>query len=226
MNVQLSGGTVSGVLERPDGGLSESAAQTNTSVAADSPQKSPLRGALAAPSSMEVVLVMMATKPRLSAALARWRESCAQPGIRCAAYLDQNVTAADRLLVASARPIRLFGAAEYLSRYLQWMPAAAISRLCCQSHRFFCEEHRRDTFAAQYRFLPAMQHAQRVNTWEGAHASSWMVVVDDDSIVNSPALLRVLRSIDASLPLQLGVSRARSQPCVTRPCLVMWTVLC
>ena len=91
---------------------------------------------------------------------------------------------------------------------------------------FYCDSngsngrHRHQTLAAQYRFLPALDHAKRshlaafraaVRTPNGrepllqvAHEARWLVLVDDDSWVSVPRLLETLGGYDPRAKVQLG----------------------
>lgn len=85
------------------------------------------------------------------------------------------------------------------------MPLVIVSRAqppkrCCQrrSHHyrsFFCDQHRESTLAAQYRFLPALQHVQTSAAFASG-AFKWLILVDDDSHVNVQRLLWILARLD------------------------------
>jgi hypothetical protein len=79
---------------------------------------------------------------------------------------------------------------------------------CCGNQRtrsgkrkgFFCTSHRLTTLRAQYRFLPTLRHVKG----SAAFASGvfrWLVLVDDDSFVFLPRLLRLLAWLDHTKPL-------------------------
>lgn len=79
---------------------------------------------------------------------------------------------------------------------------------CCSSMRretssksFFCQEHRKDTLLAQYRFLPALETAKAEYI---RNETKWVALVDDDSFVSVPNLVRHLSTLNPELPLYLG----------------------
>jgi len=76
---------------------------------------------------------------------------------------------------------------------------------CCKNSSFFCTQHRRATLALQYRYLPAIRHALTVSAaaWRSG-ALDWLVLIDDDSIVNPPRLLETLLSVNTSQSWYLG----------------------
>lgn len=77
---------------------------------------------------------------------------------------------------------------------------------CCKGgsgRGFFCGAHRQETLPAQYRFLPALNHAKQLDHVRGGQVK-WMVIVDDDSFVFVPNLLRLLGSFDPSVPYYFG----------------------
>ena len=100
----------------------------------------------------------------------------------------------------------LFVAEDALAE--RWQPAPRWARLspnellgdslaapptnCCRKSRFFCSANRKQTLAAQYRFLPALQLARRSTVFTSGRVR-WVVVVDDDSFVFVAHLLGLLR---------------------------------
>lgn len=85
---------------------------------------------------------------------------------------------------------------------------------CCKGGRgFFCGQHRQETLPAQYRFLPALQHAKYLPHVQSGEVR-WVVVVDDDSFVFMANLLKLLRTLNPQDALYFGdVHPGRSIVC-------------
>eukprot|EP00966_Prymnesium_polylepis_P323051 7379268-Prymnesium_polylepis.2 len=80
---------------------------------------------------------------------------------------------------------------------------------------FFCDPHRARTLVAQYRFLPALAHARRVSLAAlRARSLRWVVLVDDDSMINVKALDEKLAGLDHTQP---PVSVCAPRPHQTKP---------
>lgn len=69
-------------------------------------------------------------------------------------------------------------------------------------NQFFCDEHRRKTLAAQYRYLPALVWAR--HTLSSIHQRDWVILADDDTRVNVETLLAILKLYNHHKPLYLG----------------------
>ncbi|KAG8470534.1 hypothetical protein KFE25_008955 [Diacronema lutheri] len=137
-----------------------------------------------------IQFVVMASKQLRHKAHLAYHTWCAIRGVRCLFIVDTY-----------------FG--DGRGRHMMPMfrvPAARTidpSRCCRGGHGFFCRKHRQDTLAAQYRFLPALQHVKSL-----AHVQAgdvrWVIIVDDDSFVFVGNLLRLLRTLDPRRPLYFG----------------------
>lgn len=81
---------------------------------------------------------------------------------------------------------------------------------CCRKGGgggFFCSPHRRQTLAAQYRYLPALHQAAVARLRRSP--LRWVVLLDDDSFVFAGNLLRLLARHDHRQPVLLGELRQR-----------------
>jgi hypothetical protein len=83
---------------------------------------------------------------------------------------------------------------DYLVGHLAGPPAEICCNISSQERSYFCNSHRRKTLASQYRFLPALAHASR--TVLAQPSLKWVVLVDDDSVVNVDRLVTALRGLD------------------------------
>jgi hypothetical protein len=159
-------------------------------------------------------------------------------GVQCVAYTDCEL-GQQSLSWRTLRHVRLVPPSEYTDASLHALPRGG----CCDPSvdindplsydgqgpvSFFCNstmgkgehQHRITTLHAQYRFLPALEHAKRRHharlvrgalggrlaeqSAEKLAAALWLVLVDDDSWINMHNLLSVLARYRASEPLQLG----------------------
>ena len=86
---------------------------------------------------------------------------------------------------------------------MQWrvQPAAPPPDCCKHGRGFFCSAHRRQTLPAQYRYLPALQAARRARPFAQFR---WVVIVDDDSYVFVPHMLRLLSGYSHRRAVMLG----------------------
>jgi len=78
------------------------------------------------------------------------------------------------------------------------------TRSCCKGGKgFFCGRHRQETLPAQYRFLPALNHAKNLEGVRNGEVR-WVIVVDDDSFVFMGNLVRLLASLDSRKAVYFG----------------------
>lgn len=157
-------------------------------------------------------MVIIAGRQRARALLhnSSLSDFCALPKVVCAAYTDTDKS-------FDAPPsMRVVPAGAYLREPM--LPPPKRRRECCprsgkwtyakgrqMTGSFFCDTHRAATLSSQYRFLPALGHARReyASSWALGELS-WLVMVDDDAIVNPIALRQVLEGLDPDVPAYLG----------------------
>ena len=150
----------------------------------------------------ELLLAIMSgfyRRPALSA--------CRSPSIRCLIFHDGTQTTA-------SPDAELVPPSEYLTNIQPPLPTPPTPLSCCDtwwrgrpprangSSHFFCRPHVRETLSSQYRFLPALAHAGSILLKTAA--LKWLVLVDDDSIIDANKLLDVLRSLAPMSNLYLG----------------------
>lgn len=150
-----------------------------------------------------VLFAVMASRDRQELVNTRFGRVCNTSGAKCLVYFDRGGSNRSQLGYNAVEP----------SAYLGANPKHPEARDCCtrlgghlsQSGSFFCDEHVSTTLSAQYRFLPALEHARRVH-----HAAfqsgmlKWLVMVDDDSVVNVQQLTSVLARCPSGKSLYLG----------------------
>ena len=153
-----------------------------------------------------ILFAVMASRDRQELVNTRFGRVCISSGARCLVYFDRDGSNQSQLGYIAVEP----------SAYLATNPTHPEARDCCartpqsggdlsQSGSFFCDKHVSTTLSAQYRFLPALDHARRVH-----HAAfqsgilKWLVLVDDDSVVNIQQLTTVLARCPSAKSLYLG----------------------
>jgi hypothetical protein len=179
------------------------------------PTRAELERARASPPRSVSVLLAIMTSELTSSRLNRSAATaCTHPGIaRCVAYTDGWRPLA---LPPDSHPgIELVPRDEYMPKSAQLDGPG--SAACCDNSndlltredagyvqmRELCNDtHRKSTLDAQYRFLPALAHA-------AAYVRSdprvkFLVLVDDDSLVNAPALRKTLSRVDHTKAVRLG----------------------
>ena len=146
---------------------------------------------------------------------------CRRAGGRCLAYVDCESDAAP----ATSATMQVVPASEYVDA------AHAPNPRCCSvgldvdsgwdghgPSSFYCASisayhaHMNATLPAQYRFLPALQHATTYLRSDDDE-KRWLVMVDDDSRVSLPRLLSVLGGYNYEEPIQVS----RAPPCRRGP---------
>ena len=153
----------------------------------------------ALPSLLFVVVTSRATRRRALAAYESWCTDAAAAASWCRFMADKPFGGED-----GASPPRPAGLHWTVVRGATAPPAGA----CCRNGRgFFCSAHRKQTLAAQYRFLPALALARRAAPFTSGRAQ-WVVLVDDDSFVFVRRLRRLLARYSPDQPLMLGEFRA------------------
>ena len=135
--------------------------------------------------------------------------ACSVAGITCVVYVDSDEA------FDAPQSMTVTGPRSYLQESAL-PPPKTTRRQCCvmgpkragksaAASGFFCDKHRSATLASQYRFLPAFAHARKAYASRWASGSlSFLVMVDDDAVVNIPLLLKVLGGLDPSVPTYLG----------------------
>ena len=159
-----------------------------------------------------ILMVIIAGRQRARALLhnSSLSDFCILPKVVCSAYTDTDDS-------FDAPPsMRVVPASAYLREPM--LPPPKRRRECCprtgkwahakgrqMTGNFFCDTHRAATLTSQYRFLPALGHARREHASSWALGDlSWLVMVDDDAIVNPIALRQVLEGLDPDVPAYLG----------------------
>ena len=133
----------------------------------------------------EASRIMVAVMSGGSRALDAGLEQLCTAHATCRIYLDQTRRATTSSLVSWA--IRL-SPSEYCGSSTDLCTPNVNSNYCCDPNTgyspgsgkpqiFFCQPHRQATFASQYRFLAAIQHAK---TLVAERRISWLLLVDDD----------------------------------------------
>ena len=119
--------------------------------------------------------------------------TCGMLGLRCMAFTDDN----DTPLPGNRESLMVLRPRDYLTHGM------AGPKSCCNmsdERSFFCNPHRAQTLAAQYRFLPALAHARSVLATLHARSLRWVIVVDDDSLINARLLHRHLDALNYTEP--------------------------
>ena len=181
-------------------------------------------GVLETSSIIFAVIGSCALEGRLFKLDRTWCDNEHHPGIGCRVYIDCELEQAP-----TVRSVRLIPPSEYLR--LKDSPAHAPQSQCCNRSisvfdkstydghgpsDFYCPNgrhgsnddsgaHRKATLLAQYRYLPAIQHAVIENKARFQKGeASWLVLVDDDTWVTIPRLLDVLSKYRHGAKVQLG----------------------
>ena len=128
-----------------------------------------------------VVMTSRETKQRALDAFTSWCASAVAQGSYCRFVADLPFAEGNK-------------SEEFLPSGMHWtvQRASPPPASCCRGRAgFFCSAHRRRTFSAQYRFLPALSLATKLRPIASGRAQ-WVVLLDDDSFVFVRRLRRML----------------------------------
>ncbi len=165
-------------------------------------------GSGASQEAKSVIFVVMgscAKKIRMYNLDRTWCDIEHHSGVECWVYVDCEIINAP-----SVRSLRLIPPSEYLE--LEGAVAHAPRMNCCNQSNKNNENcpgssraNQLSSLAAQYRYLPAIQHAVSKNKARFKDGgASWLVVVDDGTWVTMPRLLDVLSRYKPGVNVQLG----------------------
>lgn len=171
-------------------------AVTRRPLKADQPIESQLPG--------KVLFVVIVSTRHLEKHLNNLKPLCAQPWALCELFGDEGAEvgfSAESHMMMVPPAIYLNGSTSKSVGDCCGDP----SRANPTATRFFCDGHRAMTLVHQYRFLPALAHVRSAHLDEWSSGKlSWLVLIDDDSLINIGRLLTTLSQHAEHRPLYMG----------------------